>query len=229
MQVALECLSVLQESVAWLSRTIMKGAGQEMPLNARRKSTTPGPQLQGPNHGAHVARACIAATLPSVINCFSRRNLRGPAEKVLAECAVRKVSDTVSPTNLSCYSRIAPEVHDSNEDQEDALPVPMSTSYMSGARPKVSLQLHRMSRNNVKGKRMVEIRVHSDGSLLVSSTKGDHMRNALSPWPYFPTIWCLFGIVSAHNSCQMCLPLSSTTSFTMVWSTTRNRSGCGAR
>lgn len=99
-QVALECLSVLKESVAWLSRTIVKGAGHDVPQNnggdtlpkaVRGKGTTPAPQFHGPNHGAHAARACIASTVPPVIDCFSRRNLRGPAEDVLAECAARKV------------------------------------------------------------------------------------------------------------------------------------------
>lgn len=91
---------MLKETIAWLSRTSIKGAGQEMPQNdgvynlagtTRRTSTTPAPQLRGPIHGAHAARACIASTIPSVIDCFSRRNLRGPAEDVLAECAAEKV------------------------------------------------------------------------------------------------------------------------------------------
>lgn len=78
----------------------VKGAGDVIAPNegaynvasaARRISAPPPPQLHGPNQGAHAARACIASTVPSVIDCCSRRNLRGRAEDVLAECAIRKV------------------------------------------------------------------------------------------------------------------------------------------
>lgn len=152
-QVALECLSVLKESVSWLSRTLAKkdvpaasagSAVQVLPAGRRvngpaaaqgrdqgtsfhalsaaavisNKScssthrttsisattaaatttatatetpaatmVSPPPQLQGPGHDFHAARACVASMLPSVIDCCSRESLRGSAEDVLAECA----------------------------------------------------------------------------------------------------------------------------------------------
>lgn len=86
-QVALECLSVLKESLSWLVRNY--GKGQELEFG---KSIRPGQaQLQEPGHGSHVARDCVASTLPAVIDCFSRASLRGPAEDVLAECVAEQV------------------------------------------------------------------------------------------------------------------------------------------
>eukprot|EP00752_Nemacystus_decipiens_P014589 g12992.t1 len=97
-EVALECLSVLKESIAWLSLTTVDGEGERADTKgaynlgdaARRTSTPQEPPLHGPNQGVHAARACIAATVPCVLDCFSRRNLRGPAEDVLAECTARQ-------------------------------------------------------------------------------------------------------------------------------------------
>lgn len=89
---ALECLSVLKASVSWLSRTLVKGVEQETVQNDGKKNFTPAAQLKGPGHGSHAARACIASTVPSVIDCFSRIGLRGPAEDVLHACAGARVS-----------------------------------------------------------------------------------------------------------------------------------------
>ncbi|CAM9460501.1 unnamed protein product [Scytosiphon promiscuus] len=108
-QVALECLSVLKESVSWLSRI---GEAAAKGHHQSRANTPPGtptpqetttatappasagspplPQLHGPGHDVHAARACIASILPSVIDCCSRESLRDSVEGVLAECAMAR-------------------------------------------------------------------------------------------------------------------------------------------
>lgn len=96
LQVALECLSVLKASVSWLSRTLVQGVGRGVVQVDGEKNSTPAAQLKGPGHGSHAARACIASTVPSVIDCFSRIGLRGPAEDVLAACAGAKVSTHIT-------------------------------------------------------------------------------------------------------------------------------------
>ena len=57
--------------------------------------TAPRPQFQAPGH-LDTMRACIASTVSSVIDCFSRESLRGPAEDVLSACAGGQVIGVVS-------------------------------------------------------------------------------------------------------------------------------------
>lgn len=87
LQVALECLSVLKEATSWLSRTHAEGQ-----LSYGRTNTKPTQaQFRGPGHRSHAARACIASIVPSVLDCFSKECLRGPAREVLIECAAGQV------------------------------------------------------------------------------------------------------------------------------------------
>ncbi|CAM9098373.1 unnamed protein product [Ectocarpus sp. 4 AP-2014] len=92
-QVALECLSVLKDSVSWLCRTRSQGEELEAGVVQSEKhstSKTTTAMAQQPNasgHGSHATTACVASTVPVVIDCFSRDRLRAPAEDVLAKIA----------------------------------------------------------------------------------------------------------------------------------------------
>lgn len=96
----------------------MEGAGQETSQDSSKRSsfgangsigTASVPRSQGPSHDVPTMRACIGSTVSSVIDCFSRENLRGPAEDVLRACAGGQVtieiqdvksSSTVTATSL---------------------------------------------------------------------------------------------------------------------------------
>lgn len=81
----------MKASIAWLSRTIEKGVRQGAVQNDGEKNPTPATQTNGPGHGSDAARVCITSTVPSVIDCFTRIDLRGSAEDILAACASAKV------------------------------------------------------------------------------------------------------------------------------------------
>lgn len=101
MQVALECLSVLKDSVSWLCRTRSQREELETEV-VQSKTHSPSkttaamaPQPNASGHGSHAATACVASTVPVVIDCFSRDRLRAPAGDVLAKFAVEKASDYI--------------------------------------------------------------------------------------------------------------------------------------
>ncbi|CAM9143750.1 unnamed protein product [Ectocarpus fasciculatus] len=94
-QVALECLSVLKDSVSWLCRTrsqeeeLEKGVVQSEKHTTSKTTAAMAPQPNAAGNGSHAATACVASTVPVVIDCFSRDRLRAPAEDVLANSIVR--------------------------------------------------------------------------------------------------------------------------------------------
>ncbi|CAB1120149.1 unnamed protein product [Ectocarpus sp. CCAP 1310/34] len=98
MQVALECLSVLKDSVSWLCQTrsqveLETEVVQSGTHSPSKTKAAMAPQPNASGHGSHAATACVASTVPVVIDCFSRDRLRAPAEDVLAKFAVEEASD----------------------------------------------------------------------------------------------------------------------------------------
>lgn len=109
MQVALECLSVLKDSVSWLCRTrsqgeeLQKGIVQSEKHATSKTTAAMAPQPNASEHDSHAATACVASTVPVVIDCFSRDRLRAPAEDVLAKFAVEEASDLILLTEDAVF------------------------------------------------------------------------------------------------------------------------------